>query len=266
MLNFLKALFSGSLIVFLLAPLIAILPLAFTNSIVLSYPIPGFSLRWFYDIFYTSVWYNAIINSLIVGTGTTILAVILGTLAAIGLRERVFFPNLFNTLFLLPMIVPAVVTGVGMQILFSNFHIINTYGGLIIAHTVIAIPFVVICVSSSVKGIDRRLEFAAASLHASPVSVFFRITLPLAFPGIATGAVFAFATSLDEVILTMFVAGPAQRTISRQMFSTVKENVSPSIAAAAFIFIMFTILIMIVASYLHYRKNKVNKNASITSL
>lgn len=261
MLNFFKFLFSSCLVVFLLAPIIAILPLAFTSSIVLSYPIPEFSLRWFYDIFYTSVWYNAIINSLIVGSGTTILAVILGTLASIGLRERVCLPGAFNTLFLLPMIVPAVVTGVGMQILFFNMHILNTYGGLIIAHTVLAIPFVVICVSSSAKGIDRKLEFAAASLHASPVSVFFRITLPLAFPGIATGAVFAFATSLDEVVLTMFVAGPAQRTISRQMFSTVKENVSPAIAAAAFIFIIVTVFIIIITGYFQYRRNR--KNISV---
>jgi putative spermidine/putrescine transport system permease protein len=148
-----------------------------------------------------------------------------------------------RTLFLLPMVVPAVVLGVGMQVLLARFGLINSYAGVIIAHTVVAVPFVVVSVTGALAGIDERVELAAQSLGAPPVTVFRRVTLPLAMPGVLSGAVLAFATSLDEVVLTLFVAGPNQRTLARQMFSSIRENISPAIAAAAFLFIAATILI-----------------------
>ena len=132
--------------------------------------------------------------------------------------------------------------GVGMQLLFTRLGIANTYFGVVVAHTIIAIPLVLISVSGALAGIDKRVELAAESLGAGPFTVLSRVTLPLAGPGIISGAVLAFATSLDEVVLTMFVAGPNQRTLARQMFSTIRENISPTIASAAFIFIIATIL------------------------
>ncbi|MEL4374636.1 ABC transporter permease [Brucella cytisi] len=244
-LTFSKALFGSVVIIFLMAPLFAILPLAFTDSVFLNYPIPAFSFRWFHELFAADAWRRSILNSLIIGAGTTILATILGTVAALGLRGRsvsLLF-SFFRTVFLLPMVVPAVVLGVGIQLMFAQYGLANTYLGVIIAHTVIAIPFVVVNVTAALLGIDRRLENAAASLGASPWVVLRQVTLPLVTPGIVTGAVFAFATSLDEVVLTLFVAGPNQRTVARQMFSTIRENISPAIAAAAFLFIVGTILI-----------------------
>ena len=240
-----KAVFGTAVIIFLMAPLFAILPLAFTDSVFLNYPIPGFSLRWFHELFTANAWRRSIVNSLLIGTGTTALATILGTIAALGLRGNsvsLLF-SFFRTVFLLPMVVPAVVLGVGMQLMFAQYGLANTYLGVIIAHTVIAIPFVVVNVTAALQGIDRRLENAAASLGASPAVVLQRVTLPLAMPGIVSGAVFAFATSLDEVVLTLFVAGPNQRTVARQMFSTIRENISPAIAAAAFLFIIGTVVI-----------------------
>ncbi|CAH0342403.1 ABC transporter permease [Rhizobium sp. CECT 9324] len=240
-----KAVFGTAVIIFLMAPLFAILPLAFTDSVFLNYPIPGFSLRWFHELFTANAWRRSIVNSLLIGTGTTALATILGTIAALGLRGNsvsLLF-SFFRMVFLLPMVVPAVVLGVGMQLMFAQYGLANTYLGVIIAHTVIAIPFVVVNVTAALQGIDRRLENAAASLGASPAVVLQRVTLPLAMPGIVSGAVFAFATSLDEVVLTLFVAGPNQRTVARQMFSTIRENISPAIAAAAFLFIIGTVVI-----------------------
>lgn len=240
-----KAVFGTAVVVFLMAPLFAILPLAFTDSIFLNYPIPGYSFRWFHELFTADAWRRAIINSLIIGSGTTILATVLGTVAAVGLRGNsvsLLF-SFFRTVFLVPMVVPAVVLGVGMQLMFARYGLANTYIGVIIAHTVIAIPFVVVNVTAALQGIDRRLEDAAASLGASPSVVLRTVTLPLALPGIVSGAVFAFATSLDEVVLTLFIAGPNQRTVARQMFSTIRENISPAIAAAAFLFIVGTIVI-----------------------
>lgn len=243
-----KFLFGLVAMAFLLAPLAAILPLAFTSSVFLGYPIPGFSLRWFTELATADVWKRAIVNSLIIGSGTTVVATVLGTLAALGLRDRLLpLSGLLRTLFLLPMVVPAVVLGVGMQILFVRMGLANSYLGVIVAHTIVAVPFVLVNVSASLDGIDRRIERAALSLGASPQTVFRRITLPLAMPGVISGAVFAFATSLDEVVLTLFVAGPNQRTLARQMFSTIRENISPAIAAAALLFIVGTVAVALVS-------------------
>ncbi|MBD9375069.1 ABC transporter permease [Rhizobium sp. ARZ01] len=239
-----KFTFASLTILFLIAPLIAILPLAFTSSVILTYPIPSYSLRWFTELFTADAWRRAIINSLIIGTGTTLLATVLGTAASLGLRNRVlFFRGSMRTLFLLPMVVPAVVLGVGMQVLLAGFGLTNSYAGVIIAHTVVAVPFVVVSVTGALAGIDERVELAAQSLGAAPTTVFRRVTLPLAMPGVLSGAVLAFATSLDEVVLTLFVAGPNQRTLARQMFSSIRENISPAIAAAAFLFIAATVLV-----------------------
>ncbi|WP_337182955.1 ABC transporter permease [Shinella sp.] len=236
--------FATLAILFLVAPLVAILPLAFTSSVILTYPVPAWSMRWFIELFTADAWKRAIVNSLIVGTGTTLLATTLGTAASLGLRNRgLAMRGTFRTLFLLPMVVPAVVLGVGMQVLLARFGLTNSYAGVIIAHTVVAVPFVVVSVTGALAGIDERVELAAQSLGASPATVFRRVTLPLAMPGVLSGAVLAFATSLDEVVLTLFVAGPNQRTLARQMFSSIRENISPAIAAAAFLFIAATLLI-----------------------
>ncbi len=244
MLKLIQVVFGAAAVTFLLAPLVAILPLGFTSSSFLNYPIPSVSTRWFDELLTADAWRRSILNSLVVGTGTTALATVLGTLAALGLRgRRLPLSGLFRTLFLLPMVVPAVVLGVGMQILFVRLGLANTYLGVIVAHTVLAVPFVLVNVSAALDGIDVRVERAAMSLGAAPAKVFRRVTLPLALPGIVSGAVFAFATSLDEVVLTLFVAGPNQRTLARQMFSTIRENISPAIAAAAFLFIVGTVVL-----------------------
>lgn len=239
-----KAIYATLIVIFLIAPLLVILPLAFTSSAFLTYPIPAFSTRWFEELVINSVWSRSIINSLIIAGATTALATTLGTLAALGLRSQdLGIKSQIRTLFLLPMVVPAVVLGVGMQALFVRLGINSTYLSVIVAHTVVAMPFVVISVSGALTGIDRRVEHGAESLGAPPWKVFYLVTLPLAMPGVLSGAALAFATSLDEVVLTLFVAGPNQRTLARQMFSTLRENISPAIASAAFIIIMGTVLI-----------------------
>ncbi|MCK9552682.1 ABC transporter permease [Aquamicrobium sp.] len=260
--NLVRLVFAIAAVVFLIAPLIAILPLAFTSSVFLTYPIPGYSMRWFDELASADVWRMSIVNSLIIGTGTTLLAGTLGTLAALGLRNAgLVLPGLFRTAFLLPMVVPAVVLGVGMQVFFVHLGLANSYAGVIAAHSVVAVPFVVVSVTASLAGIDRRVERAAASLGAGPLTVCRRVTLPLALPGILSGAVFAFATSLDEVVLTLFVAGPNQRTLARQMFSSIRENISPAIAAAAFLFIIGTLLIAAVAVLVRRRTERLKQPA-----
>ncbi|MEI2687881.1 MAG: ABC transporter permease subunit [Cypionkella sp.] len=130
----------------------------------------------------------------------------------------------------------------------------NSYLGVIFSHSVLCVPFVVVSVSTALAGIDRNVEKAAESLGADPFTVFRRVTMPLAAPGILTGAVFSFATSLDEVVLTLFVAGPNQRTLARQMFSSIRENVSPAVAAAAFVIILGTVLLAGLLAIVRQRK------------
>ncbi|MGY2052064.1 ABC transporter permease [Methylobacterium sp. JK268] len=243
-----RVLFGGLAVAFLLAPLVAILPLGFTSSLFLEYPIPALSLRWMTELFTAEIWRRSIVNSLLIGGGTTVLATGLGTLAALGMRDRLLpLTGVVRIFCLLPMVIPAVVLGVGMQVLFVRLGLANTSLGVIVAHTVVAVPFVVVNVSAALAGVDRRVERAAASLGAAPATVLRTVTLPLTLPGILSGAVFAFATSLDEVVLTLFVAGPNQRTLARQMFSTIRENISPAIAAAAFLFVAGTVLTAAVA-------------------
>jgi len=250
-----KFVFASLVAIFLLGPLIAVLPLSFTDSVFLNYPIPGYSTRWFRELIEAESWRLSIVNSLIIGSGTTVLATLLGTLAGLGLRgtrSSLLFSSM-RTLFLLPMVVPAVVLGVGMQLMFARYELVDTYLGVIIAHTVVAVPFVLVNVSSALQGVDARLEHAAASLGASPRTVLFSVTLPIALPGIVSGALFAFATSLDEVVLTLFVAGPNQRTLARQMFATIRENISPAIVAAAAVFIVGTIVLPLCLAAIRHR-------------
>lgn len=178
----LKFLFGAATVIFLLAPLLAILPIAFTSSSFLAYPIPSFSDRWFAELATEDAWRRSIVNSLLIGAGTTLLSTVLGILAALALRRRVVFAAALRTIFLLPMVVPAVVLGVGLQILFAGLGFPNTFAAVIVAHTVVAVPFVLVSITASLEGIDYRTERAAASLGASPAKVFWKVTLPLAMP------------------------------------------------------------------------------------
>lgn len=252
-----QTLFGVLVVIFLLMPIVAILPLAFTSSVFLTYPIEEYSSRWFVELATADAWRLSIMNSLIIGSGATLLSTVLGTLAALGMRSKALpFANLLRTMFLLPMVVPAVVLGVGMQMLFVNLGLASTYPGVIIAHAVLCVPFVIVSVSASLQGIDPSVEKAASSLGAPPVTVFRKVTFPLALPGVISGAVFAFATSLDEVVITLFVAGPNQRTLARQMFSSIRENISPTVVAAALLLIIGTLCLAGLAALLRWRQER----------
>jgi putative spermidine/putrescine transport system permease protein len=252
-----QAVFGVATVVFLIMPIVAILPLAFTSSVFLTYPIETYSIRWFQELATADAWRLSILNSLIIGSGATLLSTVLGTLAALGLRGTALpIAGLLRTLFLLPMVVPAVVLGVGMQILLVRLGLANSYPGVIVAHAVLCVPFVVVSVSAALQGIDSAVERAASSLGAPPATVFRRVTLPLTLPGVVSGAVFAFATSLDEVVITLFVAGPNQRTLARQMFSSIRENISPTVAAAALLLIVGTLCLAGLAAVLRLRQQR----------
>jgi putative spermidine/putrescine transport system permease protein len=241
-------------LLFLVLPILVIIPLSFSDSTFLVYPIPGFSLRWYDNLFHSSDWIRAAKNSFIVAPIATIIATVLGTLAAVGLNKADFFgKGVLMAVLISPMVVPVVVVGVGIYLFFAQIGLSDSYTGLILAHAALGAPFVVTTVSATLQGFDHNLVRASLSLGAGPLRTFFRVTLPVIAPGLISGALFAFATSFDDVVITLFVAGPVQTTLPRQMFTGIKENISPTIAALATILIVFSTCLLLVLEWLRGR-------------
>lgn len=246
--------------VFLLFPLLVIIPLSFNAAEMMHYPMQGFSLQWYGDFFGSGRWATAIKNSAIIGFFSMILATILGTLAAVGIN-RADFPGkqLLLALLISPMMIPLVITALALYLFYAKIGLSDSYLGLILAHTILGMPFVLITVSATLQGFDYNLMRAGASLGGSPLHVFFTIVMPNIAPGIASGAMFAFATSLDEVVVVLFIAGPEHRTLPRQMFSGIREQLSPTILAAATVLIVLAALLMLVLELLRKRNERLNK-------
>jgi putative spermidine/putrescine transport system permease protein len=213
---------------FLMAPIIVIMPLSFNQESFFSYPMPGLSLKWYDELVYgqNGRWLNALIMSLKLALVVTIVATMLGTLAALGLSrgDRLPFRRVILAILILPMIVPVIITAVAQFISFAQVGLVGNFWGLVVAHTVLATPFVVITVTSTLTGFDWTLARAAASLGASPIRTFRKVILPLIMPGVVSGALFAWVTSFDETVVALFLAGPDQRTLPKQMFSGIHRH------------------------------------------
>ena len=249
--------FSALVLLFLIAPILAVVPLSFNSQPFFNYPLAGFSLRWYAEFFSSPRWTGAIRNSLIVAAATTVLATALGTLAANGLTRREMpWRGLITGLLISPMIVPVVITAVGMYFFFGQLGILNTLTVLILADTTLAVPFVVITVTATLSGYDTTLNRAASSLGASPLVTFTRVTLPLILPGVISGALFAFVTAFDETVLVQFLAGPDQRTLPKQMFTGIREEVSPTITAAATVLIVIATVLLAAVELLRRRSER----------
>jgi putative spermidine/putrescine transport system permease protein len=245
---------------FLMAPIIVIMPLSFNQESFFSYPMPGLSLKWYEELVYGQEgrWFNALIMSLKLALVVTIVATILGTLAALGLSRgtRLPFRGVILAVLILPMIVPVIITAVAQFISFSNFGLVGSFWGLVIAHVVLATPFVVITVTSTLTGFDWTLARAAASLGASPFRAFRKVILPLIMPGVVSGALFAWVTSFDETVVALFLASPDQRTLPKQMFTGIREMISPTITSAATVMIIFSTILLITAELLRRRNER----------
>lgn len=244
-----------AVIAFLLAPVVVIVPLSFSSSSFLAYPVPGWSLRWYSEVFESAEWARAFRNSFIVAPAATVLATVLGTLAATGLA-RARFPGkgLLMSLLIAPMVVPIVVVATGTYLFFARAGLADSYAALILVHAALGTPFVLTTVSATLQGFDTNLVRASLGLGAPPLATFARVTLPLIAPGVAAGALLAFATSFDEVVVTLFLAGPSQATLPRQMFTGIRENITPAIAAVATLLIVFTTGLMLALEWLQGRR------------
>ncbi|MDR7304863.1 ABC transporter permease [Rhodoferax saidenbachensis] len=240
---------------FLLLPILVIIPLSFSNSSFLSYPIPGWSLQWYDNLFSSDDWGRATRNSFIVAPLATLLATVLGTMAAVGLARVNFFgKSTLMSLLISPMVVPIVVVGVSTYLFFAKIGLADTYTGLVLVHAALGAPFVLTTVLATLQGFNHNLVRASLSLGAGPLQTFFRVTLPIIAPGVISGGLFAFATSFDEVVVTLFIAGPTQVTLPRQMFTGIRENISPTIAAVATLLILFTTALMLGLEWLRGRR------------
>ena len=251
---------TGAVLLFLVAPILTIVPLSFSSGSFFYYPLPGLSLRWYQDFFTSSFWLSSLQNSLIIGISATVLATLLGTMAALGIwRARFPAQALVLAMLISPMVVPVVIIAVGVYFAFAPLGLTDGYLGLILAHATLGVPFVVITVLATLSAFDRTLLRAAESLGASQLTTFRRVMLPLILPGVASGAVFAFAASFDEVVVVLLMAGPAQRTLPRQMFAGINDNISLTIAAAATMLIAISLTLMIAVGALQRRSARMRQ-------
>jgi putative spermidine/putrescine transport system permease protein len=232
-------------LLFLLAPMLAAMLMSLSPTELLSFPPRGLSLRWYAEFLTDPRWVLATANSLLVAAATTVLATALGTLAALGLHfGRFRGRGVLVALLTLPLVTPYIVTAAAMFLAFTAVGLAGSLAGLVLGHTVVAVPFVLLAVMASLRTFDANLLRAAASLGAPPASAFRRVVAPAIWPGIAAGAVFAFATSLDEFVITLFLAGPGQFTLPRQMYASVRDFLSPTILAAATMLFLASLLFL----------------------
>ena len=255
---------AGAVLFFLILPILVIVPLSFNSqpyftftAEMLAFEADAYSLRWYRTIVENPNWLLAIQNSFIVGVFATIVATLLGTVAAVGLASSDMpFRRTITALLLSPMIVPLIIIAAGMFFFYTRFGLVGTFPGLIIAHAALGIPFVIVTVTATLVGFDRSLYNAGLSLGTGPVRTFMRVVLPLIRPGVISGALFAFVTSFDEVVLVLFLAGPDQRTIPRQMFSGLREQINPTILAVATLLILVSICLLVTIELLRRRSER----------
>jgi putative spermidine/putrescine transport system permease protein len=258
--------FCGLVFFFLIAPLFVILPLSFNaeqyihfSAKMLALDPEGFSLRWYEDMIYgtKNPWGLATKNSIIIAFFATIGSTILGTVAALGLSSRHMpYKAAFMALLISPMIVPLIISGTAIFFFMAKVGLAATHTGIILSHIILGTPFVVITVTATLSGFDHSVTRAAASLGSNPVNTFMKITLPLIMPGVISGALFAFVTSFDEVVVVLFLAGLENTTIQIQMWVGLREQLSPTIMAVATCLIVMSTLILVTAELLRRRSER----------
>ena len=220
-------------------------------------PDAEFSWAWLSDTWNNGQWIRAIRNSFFIGICATFLSTALGTLAAIGLsRSEMPYRRLIMSILISPMIVPLVITAAGMFYFYSRVHLSQTYLGVIMAHAVLGTPFVIITVTATLVGFDKSLVRASQSLGAGALTTFRKVQMPLIIPGVISGGLFAFITSFDEVVAVLFLASPEQRTIPRQMWSGIREQISPTILAVATLLVVMSIILLTVLELLRRRSER----------
>ncbi len=266
--------YCGLVFFFLIAPIFVILPLSFSASPFfeftrefMNFEPEAWSLRWYRQMVgiasvgdttvVSNKWMLGTRNSFIVGISATFLATALGTVAALGLsRPHMPFKGLIMAILISPMIVPLIITAAGMFFFYARINLVYTFTGVILAHVALATPFVVITVTATLVGFDMNMVKAAQSLGARPVKTFFRVIMPLILPGVISGALFAFITSFDEVVIVMFMASLDQLTIPKQMWAGIRQEISPVILCMATCLVALSIFLLTTVELLRRRSER----------
>jgi putative spermidine/putrescine transport system permease protein len=254
----------GLIFFFLIFPIIVIMPLSFNaenfftfTPKMLALDPEGYSLKHYQDFFTNPDWQQALWNSVSIAPVATIVATCLGTLAAIGLSQsHVPFKSAIMAILISPMIVPLIISAAGMYFFYSRIGLQGTYWGVVLAHAALGTPFVIITVTATLVGFDRSLIRASASMGANPVTTFFKVQMPLILPGVISGALFAFITSFDEVVVVLFLGSASQKTLPWQMFTGLREQISPTILAVATLLVGISILLLTTLELLRRRSER----------
>ncbi len=276
--------FCALVLLFLMLPILVIIPLSFNaepyftyTEAMLAFDPEAYSTRWYADIVKNGMsapdepfswawiadswsnaqWIHSTKNSFIIGIASTLIATSLGTLAALGLtRPHMPFRKALMALLISPMIVPLIISAAGMFFFYSKIGLSQTFPGIILAHAAIGTPFVVITVTATLAGFDTNLMRASASLGAAPTRTFFKVVVPLISPGVISGALFAFITSFDEVVVVLFLTKFEQRTIPRQMWAGIREQISPTILAVATLLVLVSVMLLLTLEFLRRRNER----------
>lgn len=248
---------------YLIFPLVIIVPVSFSSASGLEFPPPGFSLRWYQAYFGDETWMTATLTSVEVGLLTALLASILGTAAALGLaRTRFRGQGLLQAFLISPMVVPVIIMAVAIYRLYAAIGLLGTIPGLVLAHTVLAVPFVVVNVSATLTGLDPALERASLSLGADGWQTFRHVTLPLIRPGVLAGALFAFVTSFDELVIALFVSNYQTVTLPKKMWESVRTGIDPTISAISVLLIVLIAGLLAVIELLTRRTARLQGSAT----
>ncbi|GKX34416.1 MAG: polyamine ABC transporter permease [Rhizobiaceae bacterium MnEN-MB40S] len=254
----------GLIFFFLIFPVLIIIPLSFNaedfftfTPKMLALDPEGYSLKHYRDFFTNPDWQSAMWNSFSIAPVATLFATAFGTLAAIGLSQsNMPFRSAVMALLISPMIVPLIISAAGMYFFYSRIGLQGTYMGVVLAHAALGTPFVIITVTATLVGFDQSLVRAAANLGADPVTTFFKVQMPLILPGVVSGALFAFITSFDEVVVVLFLGSAAQKTLPWQMFTGLREQISPTILAVATLLVAISIALLTTLELLRRRSER----------
>lgn len=239
-------LISGLVLLFLILPCLLVFPISFSESQFLEFPPTAWSTRWYKAFLYSKDWRQATFNSCFLAVGTVLIATPLGLAASYALHaSRSVSAALLRTVFVLPMVVPGILTAVGMFFLYSRLDINNTYLGLLLSHVTLALPFVVITTSSGLVSFDAAQERAARSLGANRWRAFLTVVFPQIRPSVMSAAIIAFVSSFDEAIVSIFVSGSATETLTRRIFQSMRDQVDPTVAAVSSLLMLVSIGVLI---------------------
>jgi putative spermidine/putrescine transport system permease protein len=240
---------------YFILPTLFVIPMSFSTATTFQFPPKGFSFQLYENFFTHKAWLTSLRNSVAVGVLAALLATVVGTAAALGLHNLTGrLANLARAVLMVSMVTPAIVIAVAVYISFLKWHLVGTVGGYVLAHAAIGVPFVLVSVTSALGGFDPKLLRASASLGAPPIRTFLRVTMPLISRGIITGAIFAFVTSFDEVVIALFLRAPRFQTLPVQMYNSVTVEIDPTIAASSSLVVIAVTLVCLVLQFVGSRR------------